>query len=119
MVEIDGSGVPQGVEADGLHLSASRVEIRGLTLHSFNEYGIAIEGGFGHKIIGSRIGFDPAGENLKPNGLGAVVVFDGAKDVTIGGWEDDEMNYLGGGVVIGELGNREDQCAEECHGSGR
>lgn len=100
-IEIDGSLVDYLSEADGIKINSNDVTIRGLTIHSFPEFGINILGGSGHKIIRNKIGFDHTGINLKINASGAIKVQGDARDCIIGADEEElDMNYIGGGVLL-------------------
>ncbi len=94
------SGASVG-SVEGLLVSgASDVVVRGLTITGFGTWGIRFNGGVGHKVEASNIGFQPNDGAPAPNTGGGILVAGGASDVTIGGDTEELQNRIYGGVVV-------------------
>ncbi|HUF09677.1 MAG TPA: hypothetical protein VMO47_10170, partial [Rhodothermales bacterium] len=97
-IVIDGASA--GTGANGLHFLDATGVVRGLVINGFDGYGVVFEGGSGHRLEGSRIGFAADSDDLQLNAAGGVLVTGGATDVTIGGELEDSRNVIAGGVHI-------------------
>ena len=94
------SGAALGV-VDGLVASGTdRVTVRGLAVTGFGRWGLRFDGGTGHRVERSAIGFLPKGGAPTPNVGGGILVENGARDVTIGGRTAAAENRIYGGVLI-------------------
>lgn len=115
---IDGTTQPGAVvhivgtnagESNGLTISGtSDVDISGLSITSFSNWGLRFDGGTGHRVVKSSVGFPP-GDDSDPaeNTLGSILVENGAAGVTIGGESDDDENRLYGRIhILGASTNR-------------
>ena len=93
-VEVDGSLAGAGV--DGLVLQSSDIEIIGLTINSFSDDAIQVEGD-NNIIIGNFLGVDLNGTTAAPNGGAGVNVVSGIGN-TVGGSSGDG-NVIGGNDI--------------------
>ncbi|WP_341481831.1 lipase/acyltransferase domain-containing protein [Rhodocaloribacter litoris] len=99
-------GLTAGTLADGLVVAgADSVVVRGLALYGFDGVGIRLEGGRGHLVENTYLGFD--GTAYRPNGLGGITVSGGAEEVTLGSLEEAHINHIYDGLnVEGETTRR-------------
>lgn len=100
-IEISGQKTKGLYEADGIKINTDNVTLRGLTIHSFPEFGIYIMDGSNHKIVGNKIGFDSEGKNLYLNEKGGIKIEGEVQKCTIGGLDNDsDINHIGGGILL-------------------
>ena len=100
-IELNGQSMSGVFDANGLRIDTDDVTLRGITIHSFPQYGLHILGGSGHTVVGNNIGFDRTGTNLQLNESGGIKVTGDVRDCTIGALEEDkDMNYVGGGILL-------------------
>jgi titin len=95
LIELD--GVSAGSAAYGLLIAANNVQVDGLSIGGFGQFGIATVRGTGVGIMRSDIGVTPAGAGL-PNAAGGVVIWQGVKDFVAGCVISDNG---GNGIEIG------------------
>jgi parallel beta-helix repeat protein len=96
---------PVSPSMDGLHISTDLTEpvaIRGLAFSRFGEAAILVVSGAGHQIEGNQFaGAAGAGNvDLIDNGTN-IRVLDFARDVTIGGFSDEQRNLISGAFLYG------------------
>ncbi|MBE0545916.1 MAG: hypothetical protein IH623_31695 [Verrucomicrobia bacterium] len=105
---IDGSSQPsgrvtlRGAQAgltDGLRLVTTNCVIRGMVIREFQKAGVAIAGGFGHKIVGNIFGTDVAGGTGFGNGTGLRM--ENSASNMIGGISVNLRNILSGNTAAG------------------
>ncbi|NND70638.1 MAG: T9SS type A sorting domain-containing protein [Rhodothermales bacterium] len=95
-IQLD-SGVQNGLEVSG----ADGFSIAGLSITHFGGWGIRFDGGDGHEVLKSAIGFLPGDEGaIAFQGLGSIIVENGATNVTIGGIDDEDENRIFGRIDI-------------------
>jgi hypothetical protein len=90
LIVIDGSNVWNGLNVEG-----SRVEIRGLAIHSVGNDGpgIFIGSGSGNVIAGNHIGVGANGLKALPNSIGVLIAGE-APDNTVGGPNPEDRNVI-------------------------
>ncbi|MDJ0962137.1 MAG: DUF2341 domain-containing protein, partial [Acidimicrobiia bacterium] len=96
VIELDGSSF--SLDEDGLDLAGGTIEVRGLAIGDFPDFGIVTSGGSGHVIAGNYIGVDGTGLVLRANRVGISAITDG---VTVGGTGADDGNLIVGSVERG------------------
>ena len=98
-VQVDGADL--GGVADGLVLNADSVEVEGLTVTGFGGYGLAIVGGRGVYVRGTRVGALAEGDTTNANGLGALRLDGTPERVVLGSPRDsDPANVFVGTVSV-------------------
>ncbi len=98
-VQVDGADL--GGIADGLVLNADSVEVEGLTLTRFGGYGLAIVGGRGVTVRGTRVGALTEADTANANGLGALRLDGTPQRVVLGSQRvSDPQNVFVGTVSV-------------------
>lgn len=110
LIELQGTGT-YGAQT-GFLLIGSGATIRGLVINRFRGVGIAVTGGFGHRVIGCYIGTGPGGAASVPNGFGVSLSFSSSAPTTtslpttiiFGGSDPAERNVISGNSNDGIYG---------------
>ncbi len=91
--------------ASGLVVSAPEVEIRGLIVGNFDQYGLAAIGksATGSRFLGNWIGLSSDGRTSRPNILSGIAILAGASDVSIGDTCARCGNLISGNSLTGNL----------------
>lgn len=87
------NGSSCGSCSNGLTISADRVTVRGLAIHSWAVNGIAING-IDAVIAGNYIGTDPGGMAAFPNGVAGIAI--GGSNANIGSGSTQDANLITG-----------------------
>lgn len=108
---IELSGANAGAGADGLRISASTSQVRGLVINRFSGRGILLQNGDSNLVGGNFIGTNPSGTAAGPgNGGIGLLVTSGSSNNRIGFTAPGERNLIsangGTGVQISTTGNR-------------
>src|SRR5207302_282456 len=96
LIELDGTHAGDG--ADGLHVEASGVTIRGVDVHSFSHAGIWLDSPGGDTVVGNYLGTDPSGTIDYTTNYGVYVT---SPSNTIGGPSAADRNLLSGNTGAG------------------
>lgn len=102
-VELNGINLPliNGLNTDGLDISAPNCTVRGLVINKYAMFGISLDSAGGAQIVGNFIGTDTSGTVARGNGFDGITLARNASNVTIGGTSLADRNLLSGNLGSG------------------